>query len=126
MHYSRHGVARVAFASKEVILSAGAFVSPMILMRSGIGPSDQLDLINVTYCHNTPIRVNLMVRSTENYGFIFYAQEEQLLDLPVGYHLQTHPMVNLYYSFNNKTVFKYLHDRVSFEDFEEYKTNGTG
>jgi choline dehydrogenase-like flavoprotein len=38
----RHGLKRTAFARKEVVISAGAVMSPHILMHSGIGPWSQL------------------------------------------------------------------------------------
>lgn len=40
--YTRHGIPQIAHASKEIILSAGAFQSPMLLMKSGIGPAEVL------------------------------------------------------------------------------------
>ena len=48
VEYVRHGMKRVAFAAKEVILSAGALNSPHILMMSGIGPKEQLESFNVS------------------------------------------------------------------------------
>jgi choline dehydrogenase-like flavoprotein len=43
------------FATKELILSAGALDSPKLLMLSGIGPQAELDK------HNIPVRANLPV-----------------------------------------------------------------
>lgn len=57
--YTRHGIPQIAHASKEVILSAGAFQSPMILMKSGIGPTEVLKEAGVSnnflnkYLHKT-------------------------------------------------------------------------
>lgn len=42
------GTTGVIYAAKEVILSAGAFHSPQLLMVSGIGPQDQLAKFNIT------------------------------------------------------------------------------
>jgi choline dehydrogenase len=41
------GVAGKVFASKEVIISGGAFNSPQLLMLSGIGPLEQLTKFNI-------------------------------------------------------------------------------
>lgn len=49
--YKRKGKERVARAGREVILSAGAFNSPKILMLSGIGPSRDLQEVGVRIAH---------------------------------------------------------------------------
>ncbi|MDX1934984.1 MAG: GMC family oxidoreductase N-terminal domain-containing protein [Capsulimonadales bacterium] len=42
VEYRQNGETKVARAAKEVIVSAGAFFSPALLMRSGIGPAAEL------------------------------------------------------------------------------------
>jgi choline dehydrogenase-like flavoprotein len=64
-------------ATREVILSAGAYHSPVLLMLSGIGPSDQLAPIGI----------------------------EQRVDLPVGHNLQDHCMAQLNFLANVDTLF---------------------
>jgi choline dehydrogenase len=41
-------VFRVASAQGEIVLSAGAFESPALLLRSGIGPADELRALGIT------------------------------------------------------------------------------
>ena len=41
-------------ARKEVILSAGAVSSPHILLLSGIGPKEQLELVELPLIHELP------------------------------------------------------------------------
>ncbi|KAL8743615.1 MAG: hypothetical protein Q9190_004057 [Brigantiaea leucoxantha] len=48
------GVEYTISANKEVILSAGSFRSPQLLMVSGIGPSSTLDPHNITVCVDRP------------------------------------------------------------------------
>lgn len=47
------GVSRIYYARKEIIISGGAYCSPAILLRSGIGPQAELAQ------HNIPCTVNL-------------------------------------------------------------------
>lgn len=47
VQFDRHGRSVTAYASKEVILCAGALGSPKILMLSGVGPREHLGELNV-------------------------------------------------------------------------------
>lgn len=42
VRYKRHGIPQIAHAAKEIILSAGTFSSPLLLMKSGVGPRNVL------------------------------------------------------------------------------------
>lgn len=53
VHYLRGGVEQVAKAG-EVILSAGAYQSPQLLLLSGIGPADHLAEVGIAVRHNLP------------------------------------------------------------------------
>ncbi len=48
VRYARGRKVEIARASREVILSAGAFGSPQLLMLSGIGPADELAPLGIT------------------------------------------------------------------------------
>ncbi|KAI1089568.1 carbohydrate-binding module family 1 protein [Rostrohypoxylon terebratum] len=66
------GVVNVTSVTGRVILSAGTFGSAKILLRSGIGPSDQLEVVQSSTDGPT------MIANTS------------WIDLPVGYNLEDH------------------------------------
>ena len=74
---ARDGKVEKIGAGREVILSAGAYQSPVLLMMSGIGPAEDL----------------------EPYGI------EVRENLPVGHNLQDHLMAQLNYETNEPTLF---------------------
>ena len=54
VEYRHRGEERVARAGSEVILSAGAFQSPQLLMLSGIGPADHLRAHGIDVVRDLP------------------------------------------------------------------------
>jgi choline dehydrogenase-like flavoprotein len=73
----RHDQLTEVRAEREVILSAGAYQSPVLLMLSGIGPADEIAPLGI----------------------------EPRIDLPVGRNLQDHVMANLNYLTDEPTLF---------------------
>ncbi|CRK40096.1 hypothetical protein BN1723_004714 [Verticillium longisporum] len=74
----QRGVIPLTPVTGRVILSAGTFGSAKILLRSGIGPTDQLDVVsNSTRDGSTMISRN------------------QWINLPVGYNLEDHTNTNV-------------------------------
>lgn len=57
--YMRNGKTFCAYSKKEVILSAGAFNSPQLLMLSGIGPEKELKKNNIPVIKNLSVGKNL-------------------------------------------------------------------
>ena len=57
--YSVGGDTRLAAASSEVVLSAGAVGSPAILMRSGVGPAEHLRSLDLPVHADLPVGDNL-------------------------------------------------------------------
>ncbi|MEA2168845.1 MAG: choline dehydrogenase [Solirubrobacteraceae bacterium] len=55
----RAGTVEEIGAAKEVILSAGSYQSPQLLMLSGIGPADHLPLFGIEVRHDLPVGQNL-------------------------------------------------------------------
>jgi choline dehydrogenase len=54
VNYEVGGEQRRASASREVVLCAGAFQSPQLLMLSGIGPADHLQALDIQVLANLP------------------------------------------------------------------------
>jgi choline dehydrogenase len=73
----RHGQTETLFSEREIILAAGAYGSPQILMLSGIGPADELNSFGI------PV----------------------VVDLPVGTNLQDHPLLPMSYLTDERSLF---------------------
>jgi cellobiose dehydrogenase (acceptor) len=84
------GVINVTATTGRVVLSAGTFGSPRILLRSGIGPTDQLQV----------------VQSSASDGATMISNSSWI-NLPVGYNLDDHLNTNMVIS----------HPSINFYDF---------
>ena len=82
---ARDGKLEEVRAEREVILSAGAYQSPVLLMLSGIGPAEDLEPFGI----------------------------EVREDLPVGDNLQDHCMAQLNYQTDEPTLFGASRRRTS-------------
>jgi choline dehydrogenase-like flavoprotein len=75
----------VAWAMKEVILTAGCFQSPHLLLLSGIGPAEDLGTLEIPLIANIPVGQNLQDHSALACEFIIdptIAGHNQLLNDP--------------------------------------------
>jgi choline dehydrogenase len=59
VEYACDGQVRQARCHREVLLSAGSYNSPQILMLSGIGPADDLKSMGIAPLHDLPVGKNL-------------------------------------------------------------------
>jgi len=82
VRYHQAGVSHVARARQEVILAAGAYQTPKLLMLSGIGPQAQLRQHGIALRHDLPgVGKNLQdhyevpVVATTNGPFGYYGQD---------------------------------------------------
>lgn len=101
VEYSKRGKQRIAFAAKEIIVSAGAINSPKILQLSGIGSSDYLKSLGIEIVHELP---------------------------GVGENLQDHYQARLIYSVKNIDSLNILTRKISwkFRALAQYILNKQG
>lgn len=60
IRYYRNGKTMTVYARREIILSAGSIMSPVILMLSGIGPKEHLQGQKITTKFDLPVGKNLI------------------------------------------------------------------
>lgn len=87
VEFKHYGVSKLAFARREVLLAAGTFGSPKILMLSGIGPRAELERHGITCLHDLP---------------------------GVGRNLQEHPGIMLSYDVHMRTMNVDTHSRLRY------------
>ncbi|XP_055541002.1 glucose dehydrogenase [FAD, quinone]-like [Wyeomyia smithii] len=98
VEYLWHKRNLTVFARKEVILSAGSFQSPQLLMLSGIGPKEHLEKVGI------PV----------------------LVDLPVGETMKDHLSLLPLSFLTNTSQQSFDTDRLGAQEMIEYLTLGNG
>jgi choline dehydrogenase-like flavoprotein len=66
----RDGVRETVRAEREVIVSAGAYQSPVLLMLSGIGPAEELEPFGIPVRQELPVGRNLQDHCMVNVNFL--------------------------------------------------------
>ncbi|CAI0652749.1 unnamed protein product [Colletotrichum noveboracense] len=107
----RCGIVNVTESTGQVVISGGYYGTPKLLFRSGIGPEDQLRIVQ---------------RSTDGPDFI---EEAQWIKLPVGRNLHDHTVTDL--QITHKDVNYYNFQIGAWEnpvqaDVDAYLKNRTG
>lgn len=75
---ARNSVGSVYFAANEVIVCAGAIHSPALLLRSGIGPAEELHALGISPVANLPfVGRNLQNHACINLGLTLPAAQRQ-------------------------------------------------
>ncbi|KAK5107138.1 hypothetical protein LTR62_001696 [Meristemomyces frigidus] len=103
------GTILVTPGTGKVILAAGAFGTPKILFRSGIGPQDQLEV----------------VQQAEGSAMI---NSSQWINLPVGYNLDDHTNTDVVITHPNVSFYDFYgaYDNPIKADAASYLVNRTG
>lgn len=82
VEFRKNGQLRKVLARNEVILSAGAFMSPFLLMHSGIGPEEHLRELGIPVIQNLRVGDNLQEHLTMT-GLSFLMNDSSLtVDVP--------------------------------------------
>ncbi|KAI0164219.1 hypothetical protein GGR52DRAFT_110854 [Hypoxylon sp. FL1284] len=105
------GTVNVTPNTGKVIVSAGTFGSAKFLLRSGIGPADQLDIVAAS--------------SSDGEGFI---EKDSWIDLPVGYNLMDHVNTDTYFTHPDVVFYDFYEawTTPNPSDKEKYLANRTG
>jgi len=74
VEYVQDGATYTVHAAKEVIVSAGAFFSPALLLRSGIGPKADLDALGIPVVSDLP-GVGQNLQDHLQLPVVFFTQE---------------------------------------------------
>ncbi|CAG0891067.1 unnamed protein product [Darwinula stevensoni] len=75
-YLTEDGTTRFVSAGKEVIMSAGAFATPQILMLSGIGPEEELQKHGIRTVVNLPVGENM--QSHAGPGGLYFSIEKEV------------------------------------------------
>ena len=109
VEYEVEGSARTARADREVIVSAGAYNSPQLLMLSGVGPADDLKKLGIDVKCNLPgvgqnlqdrYEVGLVSELVKDFQVLEgskFGVEPIVDNAHVGSHLQDHPLATTTY-----------------------------
>lgn len=81
--YRQDGVLKEVRARKEVIVSAGAIVSPQLLMLSGIGPAQQLQGLGIEPIHDLP-GVGMNLQDHPDFIFGYEAKDTNFIGISVA------------------------------------------
>lgn len=81
--YTQGGKHHIMHANKEVILCAGAFHSPQLLLVSGVGPKEQLSQFGIPLVHDLP-GVGQNLQDHPDFIFGYSANSLDLIGISLG------------------------------------------
>lgn len=113
--YTKHGVERTAYANKEVIISAGALGSPMVLFKSGIGPPDML--------FDAHVRI-FIIKIEKKRELSSNVQIPIVSGLPVGTHMEDHPGLRAVFTINDTSKLRNVYNNLTAQKISQYFKSG--